>query len=194
VTVGSARFSQYVAPPAAANPYASRSLELMPTSLGMVAALCLTDVEGADFIANCQRALRSVQVAPSSLSRALPTSYTAALATVLDTLDATRTAAATQLAQARAAHAQANAAQRLAQVHAVAAAQLRGLAAGPASQANAAIVSALVATSQAYGSLARAAAAGNSQAYATARGSVQRSETALSSAFRQLQPFGYRVG
>ena len=47
MTIGGAKFSRYVAPASATDPpYVSRSLTVLPTRLGMVAALCLTDAAG----------------------------------------------------------------------------------------------------------------------------------------------------
>ena len=185
VTLAGAQFTRYVAAPSSVSPYVARSVSVLRTSLGMIVALCLTDVSGPAFTANCERVLASVRVSSRALGRSLPPSYAAHLASALKDLNAARTAGASGLAGARDATRQANVAELLARAHSTAAARLRGLSAGPAAQASAAIVAALGTTSRAYDSLARAAAENDPQAYANAKAFLQRSQAALKSALLQ---------
>jgi hypothetical protein len=193
VTIGGAKFTRFVAQASATDPpYVSRSVTVLPTRLGMVAALCLTDAAGPAFMASCDRVLRAVGVSPRA--PALPARYAADLVEAINNLNTTRTSAGSELARAKDARRQANAAQVLGQAHAAAAAKLRALAAGPARQANAAIVAALATAGRSYESLARAAEANHSQAYEKARGLVQQSQADLTAALRRLEGFGYSLG
>ena len=77
VTLAGAQFTRYVAAPSSASRYVARSVSVLPTSLGMIVALCLTDVSGPAFTANCERVLASVKLSSRALGHSLPPSYAA---------------------------------------------------------------------------------------------------------------------
>jgi len=81
--------------------------------------------------------------------------------------------------------------QHLAAAHKSAAATVSGLSAGAAESANVTLAASLLSTSDAYASLARAAAGGDTQAYATASAALGRAQGQLKAAFTQLSQLGY---
>ena len=196
VSLAGANFTRYAVVGSPKGTNVSESIYSLPTSVGTVLAVCRT-AESQSRVANlCEQILASLTIVSGVSVPRLSPGYASGLTAAISSLDAVRGAAGSQLQRAPNAHKQSVAARELAAAHTRAASQLLYLnyVAGSASTANLAAVKALRRASQAYTGLAIAAAHSNSTQYADAKGSLQRADSALRSAFAQLQSFGYRIG
>jgi hypothetical protein len=190
VMIGGTQFLRY----ANVSTGSENALYALPTRVGMIVGVCQAPHSTASFVRGCERILASVRLPSRALGPSLDSRYVTSLSATLSTLNAARVSDSLKLRAARDAHQQAADASALAAAHAKAAAALLRLTAGPADPANSAVAAALRATSEAYGSLANAAAHHDAHGYADAQASLTRANAALSSAFAKLQGFGYRIG
>jgi hypothetical protein len=168
------------------------SVYALPTTAGTVIGACLKSGASASFAGNCERVLGTLRPTSGSVLALGPSAaYASGLNAAISKLNLVRASADPQLRSARTPAAQAQAANELAAAHKSAAATVSGLSAGPAESANVTLAASLLSTSDAYASLARAAAAGDTQGYATASAALGRAQEQLKAAFTQLSQLGY---
>ncbi len=191
VSLNGARYDRYLdlAPQGANGPV---TVYALPTTAGTVIGACLKSGASAAFASECERVLGTVRPTSGSVLTLGPSAaYASGLNAAISDLNLVRTSADPQLSSARTPAGQAKAANRLAAAYKSAAATVSGLSGGPAESANLTLSASLLATSGAYASLARAAAAGDTQGYATASAALSRAQGQLKAAFTQLSQLGY---
>jgi hypothetical protein len=172
----------------------AESVYVLPTTDGTVVADCLAGVLNDGFDSSCQGVLATLRLSTASALSLTPSAtYTSDLDHALLPLNLARQARSRQLNTARSRLGVARAARALANAHATAAAKLRTVDAGVASAPNAALVTALTQTADAYRALARAALRGNRRGYQRAQAALARANSDLATAYAQLQSLGYRV-
>ncbi len=138
---------------------------------------------------------RSGGVSANASSHGPSRAYATALSDAVSRLNGVRATAGAQLAHARTAHTQAEAAQRLARAHEQAAATVRSAAPGPLERAaNAAIANALLQMAGGYSAMARAARREDRHGFDSARRTVTAGTASLAAKFEQLHKLGYRLG
>jgi ATPase family associated with various cellular activities (AAA) len=169
------------------------SVYALPTTAGTVIGACLKSGASARFAGECERVLGTVRPTSGSVLALGPSAaYASGLNAAISKLNLVRATADPQLRSARTPAAQVRAANELAAAHKSAAATVSGLSAGPAESANVTLAASLLSTSDAYASLARAAAGGgDTQGYATASAALARAQGQLRAAFTQLSQLGY---
>jgi ATPase family associated with various cellular activities (AAA) len=168
------------------------SVYALPTTAGTVIGACLKSGASARFAGECERVLGTVRPTSGSVLALGPSAaYASGLNAAISKLNLVRATADPQLRSARTPAAQVRAANELAAAHKSAAATVSGLSAGAAESANVTLAASLLSTSDAYASLARAAAGGDTQAYATASAALGRAQGQLKAAFTQLSQLGY---
>jgi hypothetical protein len=165
----------------------------VPTGSGTVLAVCRAPGQDAGFASICQRVVQSIRLRSGPLSPGLVPAYGSTLTAAIGRLNAARSAWGSQLSTARTALLQASAANQLAAADTQAAATLTGAVAGPAQNANAAVVAALSAGANAYSALARAAAHRRVRVYRLSAAAVAQANDALASALTGLGAYGYRI-
>ena len=190
VSLNGAQYYRYLAltPQGANGPV---SVYALPTTAGTVIGACLKSGASARFAGECERVLGTVRPTSGSVLALGPNAaYASGLSAAISKLNLVRASADPQLRSARTPAAQAKAANALAAAHKSAAATVSALSAGPAESANVTLAASLLSTSDAYASLARAAA-GDTQGYATASAALARAQSQLRAAFTQLSQLGY---
>jgi hypothetical protein len=194
VTLGGASFYRYLNLTPLGR-HSSESVYALPTTVGTILGVCMSNTPSASFIVSCERVLGTLRLASGSVVPAGPNStYATGLNQVITTLNAARTAASSQLRAARGATALASAANQLAAADTKAGSALLRLNPGPAATANASLATALRTTGDEYRALARAAENNDVSGYQSADASLKRSTEAVNSAFAELGKYGYRVG
>jgi len=191
VSLNGAQYYRYLAltPQGANGPV---SVYALPTTAGTVIGACLKSGASARFAGECERVLGTVRPTSGSVLALGPNAaYASGLSAAISKLNLVRASADPQLRSARTPAAQAKAANALAAAHKSAAATVSALSAGPAESANVTLAASLLSTSDAYASLARAAAGGDTQGYATASAALARAQSQLRAAFTQLSQLGY---
>jgi hypothetical protein len=137
----------------------------------------------------------SGSVSANASSHGPSRAYAIALSDAMSRLNGVRAAAGAQLAHASTAHAQAEAAERLARAHEQAAAAVRSAAPGPLDgAANAAIATALAGMGRGYVTIAGAARREDRHGFDAGRRAVAAATASLAAAFVQLHKLGYRLG
>jgi serine/threonine protein kinase len=173
------------------------TIYVQPTTAGTVTGVCtLPATATATVGVSCERILGSLELLAS---RALPLGpsprYAEALKRAVFTLNATASHAGAQLAKARTAGAQANAAYRMERAYKKAASAMRDANPGPAEQAaNSALAQSLSGIANGYTALVHAARTEDTRGFARGRAEITAATLALAGSLRALRKLGYQVG
>ncbi len=176
------------------NERVSESVYEAPSTVGTIVAICLSDSPTTRPMTSCEQVLGTIRLSSGRfVPLQLDGAYAQALAEIITKLNTLRSRAGLELAHAGSAAAQAAAARQLAAAHSTAASELLRVSAGSATVANSALAGALRLTAEAYNALAVAVAHHDARQYHTALASLANASTALSSAFDELNHFGYGI-
>ncbi len=165
-------------------------------SLGAVALLAVLTAAGGYALApsgkTASSSSRTGKSSELALASAPARAYAVTLSNVMSKLNSERSTDGSRLARAATAHAQATAAQMLAQAHEHAAAALRSAPVSPpARAANTAIASALAEIGRGYSTMANAARREDRHGFDSGRSAVRSATASLSAAFAVLHRLGY---
>jgi hypothetical protein len=191
VTLGTTRFYRYLnLTPQGQN--ISESLYLLPTSAGVITAVCSAPSFTVRFTSGCERVLSTIKVtAGEVLPIGVDPGYALELNRILGQLNHVRRSAGPGLRSSNVGT-RARAASALSAAHDQAA-TAAGHLSSQVSPANGALVTALQRNATAYRALAQAATKGDVPAYGRAEAAVASAGTGLNAAFTQLRELGYTI-
>jgi hypothetical protein len=192
VTLGHSQFYRYLdlTPSGASAP---ETIYALPTTAGIVIAVCQPNGAGAAFMSACEQVVSTLQLSSGKVLGLGPsTTYASGFSALISKLSAARTGAEAKLASATTPAAQAKAATDLSTAYQQAASALGALSPPPAAaSANASAAAALHAIASGYAALALAAKHNDHHRYASAQDAIAHGSDALSAAFSQLAKLGY---
>lgn len=175
----------------------SLTLYVLPTDKGVATVACVADGAGAEAaLADCESIATTLELRDAEALPLGPSQqYADSLNGAMSRLNTARAAGTATLRQARTPDGQSRAAGNLQRGYREAAQAMDNAPAGPReADANAAIVSALAATADAYERLASAARGGDRGRYNSARSAANRGERRVRQAVNSLGRLGYDVG